>query len=372
MKQSTLALAKLTAFITFVIACIYCRAGVERIVSNCINKIHPMNNTYSLPKLIVLLLIFAGFSTESIAITNTAITNNGDWNTAGTWSLNRVPASGDDIVIPAGITVHVNINSPTYSAMTIAVNGTLNFGTGQKINLDCDGYVYIGPTGQLTGGVSGSKINICGSTVWNGPGPTGGPTGYGTAPLPIELVAFTAVLDKTEVVLKWTTATEENNDYFTIERSRNGISFETMTTIDGAGNSSSEKSYAAKDASPLEGTSYYRLKQTDFNGTYTYSQLIAVDYQETSSGCVLKVYPNPCMGGPCNVDLAECDNEESSEMTVELIDASGNKVYSNIPERDSKGSFSLSIDKTNNLKPGVYIVRGVSKNEQYNKKMIIK
>lgn len=331
-----------------------------------------MQNNLLLSRLILLMAFVALNSNAKAGITITAITNNGDWSSATTWSLSRAPASGDDVVIPAGLTVVVDINSPTYSAMTITVNGTLHFDGGQKINMDCDGYVYLGATGQLTGDNPGAKINICGTTTWTGPGPTTGPTSYGTNPLPIELTSFTAELDNTLVKLKWSTATEVNNDYFTIERSKNGFTFETVTEVNGAGNSSSPKNYSALDKSPLEGTSYYRLKQTDFNGKYDYSQLIAIDYKNTSTGCVLNVYPNPCMGGPCNIDLAECNNEDNPEITVELIDAAGNRVYSHIPERDSKGSFTLSIDKSNNLKPGVYIVRGVSKSEQYNKKMIIK
>jgi hypothetical protein len=330
-----------------------------------------MKNSYS-PSFLLLLLFLSGFSIVSRAASNVAVTNNGSWSSAATWSLNRAPANGDDIEIPSGFTVHVDIVSPTYAAMTIAVNGTLNFEGGKKINMDCDGYLYVGPGGQLTGDNSGSKVDICNSTAWTGPGPTSGPASYGTAPLPIELTSFTAELDNTSVMLKWTTATEVNNDFFTVERSRNGMSFEEVAKVDGAGNSSTSMSYSAPDKSPLEGTSYYRLKQTDYDGKYEYSQIIAIEYQNTATGCVLKVYPNPCMGGPCNVDLAECDNEESPEITVELIDAAGNKVYSHVPERDTRGSFSLSIDKTNNLKPGVYVVRGVSKSEQYNKKVIIK
>ena len=98
---------------------------------------------------------------------------------------------------------------------------------------------------------------------------------------------------------------------------------------------------------------------------------MAIEFTRTATGCVLKVYPNPCMG-LCNVELTDCDNEESPEIEVQVLDAAGNKVYSRIPERDSKGSFSLSIDTHNNLKPGVYIVRGHSKSEQYNKKVIVK
>jgi hypothetical protein len=320
------------------------------------------------------LLMFAMLLPFSAAagVANTAIAN-GDWSVATTWSLNRAPASGDDITIPSGYTVTVDINSPTYSAMTISVYGTLNFDGGQKINMACDGYLYLAPTGLLTGDNPGSKIDICNNnTVWTGPGPTGGPASYGTSPLPIELVSFNAKLfENTKVKIEWTTATETNNDFFTIERSRNGATFEEVTRVDGSGTSTSQKSYSATDNGPLEGTSYYRLRQTDVDGHSETFNLVAVDFKRTAKGCVLKVYPNPCMG-LCNVELAECDSDDSPEIEVEVIDAAGNKVYSHVPERDSKGSFSLSIDTKNNLKPGVYIVRGQSRSEQYNKKVIVK
>lgn len=319
--------------------------------------------------LLIVLLLASAIS--SYAVVNTAIIN-GDWSDAATWSQGRAPADNDAITVPAGFTVTVDINSPTYSGMAVHVYGTLYFEGGQKINLACDGNVYIYPGGQLAGDNPGSKIDICGSTTWNGPGPTTGPTSYGSNPLPIELVSFNAKLhDKTKVKLEWVTATEHNNHFFTIERSRNGATFEEVKRVDGAGNSSTQKAYSAIDENPMEGTSYYRLKQTDYDGKFEYFDLVAIDFQKTANGCVLKVYPNPCMG-QCNVELAECDDDNSPEIAVEVIDAAGNKVYSRIPERSSKGSFSLSIDTHNNLKPGVYIVRGVSKSEQYNKKVIVK
>lgn len=368
MCRASEGVVKIAGFLTFVRATPSDEHEAEKCVLPYRSKFLAMKNMYILP----LLLAFICISFMAAAgVPNNAIAN-GDWSVATTWSQNRAPQSGDDITVPVGTTVTVDINSPTYSAMAIYVYGTLHFNGGQKINLDCDGYVYVGPTGQLTGGNPGSKINICGSTVWNGPGPTSGPVSYGTNPLPIELVSFSAILfENTRIKISWTTATETNNDYFTVERSRNGASFEAVARVEGSGTSTSQKSYSAIDSDPLEGTSYYRLKQTDNNGNSEAFNLVAVEFKRTASGCVLKVYPNPCMG-LCNVELAECNNEESSEIEVELIDAAGNKVYSHIPERDSRGSFSLSIDTKNNLKPGVYIVRGYSKSEQYNKKVIVK
>ncbi len=99
--------------------------------------------------------------------------------------------------------------------------------------------------------------------------------------------------------------------------------------------------------------------------------MVAVNYEkEGNGGCVLSIYPNPCPS-QCNVVLTDCNNADSPEITVELLDAGGNKVFSKIPMRVDKGSFSFPIDAKNNLKPGVYIVRGVSNKENYIKKIII-
>lgn len=104
-------------------------------------------------------------------------------------------------------------------------------------------------------------------------------------PLPIELLSFTAnciPLPNGEgqgVGLKWTTASEINNDYFSIERSADGVTFENIATIQGAGNSSTQINYEFADIPPLSnevGAWYYRLKQTDFDGSYSYSPIIAV------------------------------------------------------------------------------------------------
>lgn len=304
----------------------------------------------------------------------TAIAN-GNWSSPATWSCGRAPANGDIITIPIGFTVTMDINSPTYTGMTVNVDGTFNFDVGQKLNLACDGVVNVSSTGQLTGGNPGSKINICGETVWNGPGgPDAGPFSFAAPPavLPIELLSFDAKLsNSTSIELAWETATETNNDFFTVERSSNGVSYDIIATIDGAGNSTSVKSYSTIDKTPVVGTSYYRLKQTDFNGAFAYSSTISIEFSNTGNGCVLSVYPNPC-SSECVIDLSGCDDDASPEINVELIDAAGHKVYSRVPARDDKGSFSFTVDAANNLKPGVYIVRGQSRKENYSKKIIIK
>jgi len=110
-------------------------------------------------------------------------------------------------------------------------------------------------------------------------------------PLPIELISFDAKLtDNNKVDLLWQTATETNNDYFTIERSKDGQDWESVAKVIGAGNSNELRNYSYKDIAPLNGINYYRLKQTDYDGTYTYSMVRKLQIIAPKQ---LHFYPNP-------------------------------------------------------------------------------
>ncbi|TND10571.1 MAG: hypothetical protein FD123_213 [Bacteroidetes bacterium] len=318
-------------------------------------------------------LFFLLISTAGIqARTCTAIVSGGDWSNPATWSCGTAPGDNDTIIIPVGFIVTVDINSPTYVNMVVYVDGTLDFENGMKLNM-CQGTVIVSATGQLSGGTPGSKINICGSTVWNGPGPTTGPIVYGSVVLPVELLSFTATLQpEGHVAIAWITASEKNNQYFTVERSTNGLSFSEIARVDGAGNSTVSRNYSATDPDPQTGVNYYRLRQTDFNGQSETFQVVAVNVQAgTASGCELQVYPNPCVP-QCTVKLDDCPENSGSDITIDLIDASGKQVFSTVPVRDMRGSFTLTLDSSNNLKPGVYMIRGTSNREKYMKKVVIR
>ena len=112
-------------------------------------------------------------------------------------------------------------------------------------------------------------------------------------PLPVELLSFTAECRNGRVVVNWSTASEMNSDYFTIERSADGVVFESIGTVTGAGTSSSIHSYSYTDDSPYEGSSYYRLKQTDFDGHSEYFPLVSVSCNGQRE---LDIYPNPTAG----------------------------------------------------------------------------
>ncbi|MGV6861188.1 MAG: T9SS type A sorting domain-containing protein [Putridiphycobacter sp.] len=165
----------------------------------------------------------------------------------------------------------------------------------------------------------------------------------GINPLPIELTNFTATLNQNQVDLHWQTSSEINNDYFTVERSENGIDFIEILTQDGAGNSSEVINYYDVDNKPLYGTSYYRLKQTDFDGEVSYSGVISVNRSFEDK---VVIYPNPFTDA-VNILISE------SEFNVEILSADG-KMINNY---QNTTSIDLSY-----LVEGVYFIRIYSTN----------
>jgi hypothetical protein len=113
------------------------------------------------------------------------------------------------------------------------------------------------------------------------------------SPLPVRLVSFSAQYVDGQVQLKWQSSSEENTSHFEVEKSADGKTFSQVLTKKAQGNSSSLVSYQAIDNSPLSGTSYYRLKMIDRDGTFEYSKMVAVSAE---SDLLVRAYPNPCQG----------------------------------------------------------------------------
>lgn len=164
-------------------------------------------------------------------------------------------------------------------------------------------------------------------------------------PLPIELLSFQAFVQEEEVQLKWSTNTEINNDYFTVERSKDGVTFEKVADVKGAGNSNTILHYALTDNTPLQGKSYYRLKQTDFSGQFDYSSIIAVNLDNPFSEYI-HVYPNPFIN---EVTFELLGN--SNPVEFEILNPLGMVVY--------KGSLdgTTTTIPTQFFSSGMYVIK---------------
>lgn len=166
--------------------------------------------------------------------------------------------------------------------------------------------------------------------------------------LPIELLAFEVECQSGFALLKWTTVAEVNNDYFTLEKSIDGNDFYEITRISGAGNSTEMLSYIYEDILYNDGnTIYYRLKQTDYDGTEKYFDKVALECQQNTTE-KLQVYPNP-FSDKIIVEMNSSDKKE----TLVLMDITGRKVMQLELETNTYQTEIL-LDK--NLKPGAYFL----------------
>jgi hypothetical protein len=175
--------------------------------------------------------------------------------------------------------------------------------------------------------------------------------------LPIELINFTANCnEKAEVDIKWSTASEQNSEYFNIERSRDLTQWEYVSTLNAAGNSNYNIDYSTLDTDPFGGISYYRLLQVDNNGTQTIYGPISVSCADNENGMV--VFPNPTQG---NFTVEISSTEMFANAQLQITDLTGkviNERSTNILEGKNQFTFE-GLD----LQLGTYIIQLNSGNQ---------
>ncbi|MEQ8243222.1 T9SS type A sorting domain-containing protein [Fulvivirga sp.] len=181
--------------------------------------------------------------------------------------------------------------------------------------------------------------------------------------LPIELLAFSAIVNETRVELDWSTASELNNDYFTIERSSDGLSFESVATVTGAGNSSETLNYSFVDRNPLFGKSYYRLKQTDFDGASETFEPIAVNFTSLISGDL--TFTNPVNRGGTVTIYTNTDDKEI--LTVSIFNMTGEQLVN-----QKFSGVNYSFDMSTDIKPGIYFVKVSSLSSEKTGRLVVR
>ncbi|HKC68272.1 MAG TPA: arabinofuranosidase catalytic domain-containing protein [Bacteroidia bacterium] len=216
--------------------------------------------------------------------------------------------------------------------------------------------------------ISGDRVvftldaNSLGSTGYY----TIGTVDYQNSPLPIELLSFTAVPDEDKVNIAWETITETNNAYFTVEKSKDGINFTKVIDVPGAGNSTTYRNYAEVDYQPYDGTSYYRLKQTDNNGAYKYFTMVPVNFKARKN---ILVYPNPITNA--NDLHVKVSGFENQEVTVVLRDVQGREFITKV-FLTMEGNDIFVVEETKTLQPGTYIVTASTNDKIFNYKLVVR
>ena len=184
----------------------------------------------------------------------------------------------------------------------------------------------------------------------------------GNNPLPIELASFTGQQQGEAINLRWETASEMNNDFFTLERSYDGNEFKQIGIIPGSGTTGQPVTYTFDDYPAYTGIIYYRLTQTDFDGTSETFAVIGVNYE--SKHGTIQVYPNPVTGTGLTVGLP---GKPKGRVTVRILTLTGkvifhqeffnpeNNLVIKMPEQHTTGLYLLQVDtETTSFKSRLY------------------
>ena len=253
---------------------------------------------------------------------------------------NSAFVSGGNIVLNSSA-LRVNGNYTQTGGNVSAINNPLAPGGG------C-GTVTVDGISSISGGVFGAgtgQVGLCDPSTRNVNGNQTGFDNLGVPPgqlvppgnggggngrlkcdcfeaLPVDLLYFRAAYTNGQVKLTWATASETTNDFFTIEKSRDGKNFAEVTRLKGAGNSANLLTYAATDANPYAGLSYYRLKQTDLDGKFAYFPIKAVNSDKQAVAASL--FPNPVsLNGQLQLGLGGQDGDVS----VTVYDQIGRQCF---------------------------------------------
>ncbi len=298
----------------------------------------------------------------------------GSWLSASTWLINgtsRIPNCGDTVTVSTGDTITIDAQldlSACASLVYINVDSGayFSFVKGKKLTLPCNSTVNIKKGGTLlkdwAGGGSSTLIDLyCSSlspddsVVWDaGDGTVTGPIIYHRgASLPVTwLYSNASVVGKT-VEVTWSTSAEINNDYFTIEKTTDGIHFERAGIVKGAGNSTQVHNYLFIDDAPYTGASFYRIRQTDYDGKQSLSRLMAVNLKLKTTD--LTFYPNPA-GNSVFISLPPAVAKKGG--MLHITDIKGSDVIAPVAIQANKGAL-MTLD-IHSLAQGMYFMQLVS------------
>ncbi len=176
------------------------------------------------------------------------------------------------------------------------------------------------------------------------------------ADLPIQLLSFTAQCDSENAILNWTSASETNNDFYTLERSADDFHWETVEVMNGAGNSIQQTDYTFIDGHPLFSNAFYRLLQTDYNGNAVMIKTVSIEncHNEKKS---FDIYPNPTTG------FIQLDMKPDLFISISVFDLQGSVIFYST-------TFVSSFDLKDGT-AGIYFVQLQSKNGFFTQKMIL-
>ncbi len=184
-----------------------------------------------------------------------------------------------------------------------------------------------------------------------------------TNTLPVTFKSFDGVMQNGQSLLKWTTTNEINNKGFDVERSADGQVFNPIGFLAGQNNSGIENNYTYTDAKPVNGVNYYRLKQIDQDGRFTYSSIIQL--KNVIADFAWSIYPNPVVdNGWMQVQLPN-----AAKVSVQVISSTGNIISMIDKGTLQTGTYSIPLN-LNTAAKGIYVVKLIVDNKTYSKTIV--
>lgn len=301
----------------------------------------------------------------------TAIKNDGRWSASTTWNLNRVPASGDSIIIPANKKIILD-DIAALNNVVIKVSGTLQFqDTYSWLLLNSTSSIIVSTGGKIDGTKIGLQfITIGYSTVFSAVTDITGPkiASYSTGanfitfnenPLPVKFLGFTLTAQNNSVLVQWSTSEEVNASRYQVESSTDGINWTVAGSVAAAGNANNVNNYTFTDKSVSSKTTYYRVKEIDIDGKFDYTIIRSIQLQNANTG----------------VNVIAAQGKVALQFATQVAGKVNVTIYSLSGQMISKQTLNAPIGQvvlnTNNSLKGNYVVTVQSEQNVLTSKQVI-
>lgn len=349
-----------------------------------------------------------GFISNGDVIISRDFTNNGSgevvFNSGTSLNVGNDFTNNNDATLNGNVYVDNNITNNGGSSLSIGSNSIVevNNSLTNNSNITLDGGLVVGSGGvnngggnmdgsglfQVDGGLTnwgtiGGSLDVCSSDastnpITNGNNVTGSATICSNgganfpivpaAPLPVELASFEAKANGNTVELIWVTLSELNNDYFTIERSKEGVTFIELDYVEGQGTTNERTVYNYTDVNPHDGKSFYRLKQTDFDGRSESFEIVSV-LLKSDAEIDVSLYPNPTNGR--DVIYLKVPQNNDSEFNVLINDLLGKEFVSDLTFINQGKHTLVIIDFSDSLPRGTYLINVWIEGKMISKKLLV-
>jgi len=293
---------------------------------------------------------------------DTSVPGNGNWKINSTWSLDRLPANIDTVVIPAGkIVVIDDIENLSADFLYIKVYGTLKFTNGKLWLNDKSSVVVfmggsilgtgnssetlrIGGVDKFSGGIDGALLGPVSASKTTGSSPYGF-SSFSNTPLPVKFIGFNVARQNNNVLIQWVTAEEVNSSYYEVQRSENSNDWNTIASISAAVNTMLTHSYSYTDKNSTSQIAYYRIRQADVDGRFVITAVRMIKNEDGNT----EIKVNATSSASIYVHFSE---QVKANVVVRLTSSNG-QVVSQKTFDEPVGQVIVPIQ---NAMKGVYIV----------------